>query len=118
MTLFRAVAAALTGEDPAESNTSVTDAAQIVQALAELGWSRERIAEHRTATLEDGERWPHPISAELRGEVGAAQASATLASVRKLLAVDGAPRLRSAEATLDQRDRQLIADLPPHHVQR
>lgn len=120
MSLFRAVAAALVGQDVGEQSAvaELTTPEQIVTELEAAGWASDAIAEHRAQTLAAGERWPHPIRPEHRGEVGAAQASATLAAVRKLLAVDGAPRVRASGLSLDQRDRQLIADLPPHHVQR
>ena len=117
MSLFRAIAAALVGQDLGE-RPGCAAADQIIAELDAAGWPRNAIAEHRRQTLEAGQRWPHPINPTYRGDVGAAQASATLAGVRKLLAVDGAPRVHSADVALDQRDRQLIAELPPHHVQR
>lgn len=66
------------------------------------------------AALRDRPRGAHPVPADLRGGIGAAQLAAVLTELRRRLAVSG-PRPVLAERTPDADERRLLADVPPHH---
>ena len=76
MTLFRAVGAALVGVDLGDS--PAVSVAEIIAELAEHGYDAEQIAAHRDDCVIAGQRWPHPVDASLRGDLGAAQVSANV----------------------------------------
>lgn len=116
MSVFQAVSAALTGQDLGDR--AVTDPTGIAAELAGFGWDAARIAAHRDDCVIAGQRWPHPVDASLRGDLGAAQVSAKVNAVRALLGLAGPVRLRNSAARPDRRDLELMNDRPPHHVQR
>lgn len=113
MALFAAVAASLTGQQMTDLPARTPE--QIVAALGRQGWSASVIASHRDRVIESGRRWPHPIDPRLRDGVGAAQVAAVVSAVTQLLNLGGPSRLRQANTVPDARDRELIAQVPPHH---
>lgn len=91
------------------------DPAGVIEALAEQGWSAQRISEHARAVLGAEQPWPHPIPVELRGGCGPAQLQAAVRSVRALLDLDTVEKRPPApRRPLNADERRLMADVPPH----
>lgn len=91
------------------------DPAGVVTALAEAGWSAQRISEHARDVLGAERPWPHPIPVELRQGCGPAQLQAALRSVRALLDLDTVEKRPPApRRPLNADERRLLADVPPH----
>ena len=82
--------------------------------LADQGWDAARLRIHRDETRNDGEAWPTPVPAILRGGLGAAQFAAALSQVVAALELDP-PILRDASTPPGVADQRLLADVPPHH---
>jgi hypothetical protein len=62
----------------------------------------------------DRPRGAHPVPADLRAGIGAAQLTAVLTELRRRLAAAD-PRPVLAERAPDAAERRLLADVPPHH---
>ncbi|HAM44735.1 MAG TPA: hypothetical protein DCM67_06950 [Propionibacteriaceae bacterium] len=91
------------------------DPAGLVEALAQAGWSAERIAEHAREVLAAEQPWPHPIPAAMREGCGPAQLHAAVGRVRSLLDLGTVEkRPPSAPRPLNADERRLVADVPPH----
>lgn len=106
--LVRAIAYALAG-DP-ESAPGVTDPGDLITRLG----GPESLRAHATAVRAAGEPWPHPVPAELRTGLGAAQLYAAIEHARRQ--VDLPPKrpvLRTAAPDAD--DLRLLREVPPHH---
>lgn len=114
-----ALAFALVGERLELPVADAVGAMQFVPQLTRVGWPPQRIAAHAAAERAAGRPWPHPVDPAERGGLGPAQFHAALASLRQELGLDGlvaAPP--SARTTLTADERRLLADAPPHSVQR
>ena len=118
LTLAQMVALSLTGTavfSPDSQQADERDPRLIAGALADAGWTADRIAamrdEHRTA----GQGWPAAIPAAARGGIGAAQLLAVSRAVLEALGVTPEVRVRDSRVPANPRDRVLMADRPPHH---
>lgn len=110
-----ALAFALTHVELPLPPSQAPDPAGLVEALADEGWSAERIGEHARETLAAEQPWPHPIPAALREGCGPAQLQAALGRVRSLLDLETVEkRPPAAPRPLNADERRLIADVPPH----
>lgn len=113
---FGAIAWALTGEELAEPVGVPLEPAAVVRWLGDQGWSSERLAEHRLASQESGEAWPHPVPAGWLGAGSAARFHALLTAVRDAAGVRGlVARQAPADRHIGPAERRLMDDLPPHH---
>jgi hypothetical protein len=80
----------------------------------ELGQQRSPDLDVVVAALGDAPHGVHPVPADLRRGIGAAQLAAVLAELRaRLAARESRPVL--AERAPDAEERRLLADVPPHH---
>lgn len=110
-----ALAFALTRLELPLPASDAPDPAGLVEALAQQGWSAERIAEHARDVLAAEQPWPHPIPAALREGCGPAQLQAALGRVRTLLDLDTVTKRPPAPPRpLNADERRLIAEVPPH----
>lgn len=110
-----ALAFALTQQELPLPASAAPDPAGVVDALAQAGWSAERITEHAREVLAAEQPWPHPIPAALREGCGPAQLQAALVRVRALLDLETvAKRPPAAPRPLNADERRLMADVPPH----
>ena len=110
----RALGLALTGEDLDLGVQERCDAHAVAAALAGAGWAAPRIAAHARA-LAGVAPWPHPVPAQDRAGIGAAEFHAALIRTREALGVDALEVLPpSSRTTLDADERRLVADVPPH----
>lgn len=92
------------------------DPQELVEALAGLGWSQARIAEHAIAVTAAGGVWPHPVEAQWRQGLGAARFLAVLRELREKLGVAELDvRLPSTRTDLTRDEQRLLAEVPPHH---
>jgi len=88
----------------------------VVAWLALNGWPVDRLAARQTAEIQAGRRWPAVIPRECRGGRSPAQVAGGVADVVRRLGLDHAPAaLRCAGTPLDEGDRRLLAERPPHH---
>lgn len=111
----RALAFALTGERLDIAEQDAPRPAGLVAELSALGWDAEALAAHALAALARQEPWPHPVPADLRAGLGAAQLHAALGSVRAALGLEVLERRAPSNRTrLDADERRLVADVPPH----
>jgi len=78
-----------------------------------LAGLRQRVDERRS----QGEPWPHPVPAELREGIGAAQFLAVRDGLVARLQLAPAARVRpESSAPLTGQDRRLLDEVPPHSV--
>lgn len=114
---FVAVGLALTGASlPAPVDAAPVQPAAIAGWLAGLGWTPDRLAEHRHACRDDNRPWPHPVPVTLLGAGTAARLHALVAEVRGLTGTSGlVATQRPGQRVLTADDRRLLADVPPHH---
>jgi hypothetical protein len=80
----------------------------------ELGRQEEPDLGAVVDAIGDRPRGAHPVPADLRSGIGAAQLAAVLTELRRRLAASG-PRQVLAERAPDAAERRLLADVPPHH---
>lgn len=80
----------------------------------ELGRQAEPDLDVVLAALVDEPRGAHPVPADLREGIGAAQLAAVLAELRARLAAS-TDRPVLAERAPDAAERRLLAEVPPHH---
>lgn len=109
--LARAVGFALTGQ--ADVIDRVTPGVR--EALADAGWSYDRVRAHAEAVLAAGEVWPHPVPEDLRAPVGAARLLAVLQQVQGDLGLFGRAAAPAPRRPLTADERRLLNDVPPHH---
>lgn len=92
------------------------DAEELARALSERGWDAPAVRAHALEERRAGRPWPHPLDADARAGMGAAQWFAALGRARAALGVDVlAERAPSPRTTLDADERRLMAEVPPHH---
>ena len=102
-----AVAFALTGE-------RVTLAAgPVVERLAALGWTQERVIALRDDRFRAGQPWPVPVPREFVPG-GFAAFVAELAHARSELGLDVVRHAPAPTRPLNTDERRLVADRPPH----
>ncbi len=112
-----ALGCALTGEELPLAEPGVPDPAALVDDLAALGWTRDRIAAHARAEAAAEHAWPHPVPAALREGCGAAQLAAALVRVREALDLTSLEtRPPSPRRRLTPDEVRLLREVPPHHV--
>ena len=107
---------ALTGVEIDLPSTDRPDVGVLVAALAEHGWTAERVAEHARTTVAAEQPWPHPVPSGLRAGCGAAQFHAVLNRAR--LALDLVvleTRPPSTRRRLNADEVRLLREVPPHH---
>lgn len=112
-----AIAWALIGTEPALTETGRADPSGVVEELAALGWTPERIGAHAREAVGAELPWPHPVPEELRRGCGPAQLQAAVTMARELLGLvtlEVRPPSRRHRLTADE--RRLLAEVPPHHV--
>ncbi|MVA76602.1 hypothetical protein GC722_11290 [Auraticoccus sp. F435] len=106
---------ALTGEllETAAGGPGSGVVARARALLAAHGWDQAAVREHAAARQAAEQPWPHPLPEGWVGPGGHAQLQAGL---QQLLDELGARAVRppGPSAPLSARDRQLIADRPPH----
>lgn len=91
----------------------------LIGQLGAAGWAPDTIADHARAVQEAGRPWPHPVPTDRRSSLGAAQFHAALARLREQLGVDGlVTQAPSGRTALNADERRLLAEAPPHAVQR
>jgi hypothetical protein len=111
-----AVGYALVGDELALVESGRPEPAALVVALAEAGWTAERIGDHARAELAAERVWPHPIPAVLRADCGAAQLAAALGGARALLDLTTLEtRAPSTRTRLNADELRLMREVPPHH---
>lgn len=71
---------------------------------------KAEIAERRSTHA-----WPHPVPENLMYGLGPAQFASALTALRRELGVDARARTVRAARSLDEDERRLQADVPPHH---
>ena len=112
-----AVAFALIGERLPLPARPAPDAARLVEQLDAAGWTPERVASHARAVSDASQPWPHPVPADLRAGLGAAQLRAALDACRAALGlVTLTTKPPSTRTALTADERRLLAEVPPHHV--
>lgn len=110
-----ALAWALTGERLALPATAAAEPAEVVAALAGLGWPAPRLAELSAQRRAAEEPWPFPPEPALLRELGSAAAYlAALAECERLVGATGLTSAVLADRPLDAAERRLMADVPPH----
>lgn len=110
----RALGQALTGCDLDLGVQERFGADAAVAALAAAGWDAVRIGAHAHAVA-GAEPWPHPVPADARGSIGAAEFHAALIRTREALGLAVLTVLPPSTRTrLDADERRLLADAPPH----
>ncbi len=115
MSWHEALAWALTGQR-FDLKADAPDTVELLAQLAGLGWPTERIRRHAGEIIENGGHWPHPIPAELRQGLGAAQLAANIALARKECQLEALVMLPPSPRTeLDADERRLMAEVPPHY---
>jgi len=108
--LGRAVGYALTGIVPTADGPEPFDPAELVELLGGATRLRAHAAETRAA----GRPWPHPVPAELRDGLGAAQLYAAVEQARNLVDAP-ATKVRGPAAAPGADDLRLLREVPPHH---
>lgn len=115
MSWFAALGQALIGRPLPERSAGAPEVSEVVDALAEAGYDRERLAAFVAQRQATGQPWPFPVRADQRPGIGAAQFMSVLRAVTDALEVH---TWRSAQpssgATPTAADRRLMADRPPH----
>ena len=104
-----ALGRALTGH-----TLALTSEAQLAAQLEALGWSRETLAELRRECQERRAPWPFPIDLETLRRIGFARFDAALAEARELLGLAGLASAQLSDRPLNQDERRLQQDRPPH----
>lgn len=110
------VARCLTGEPALVGPAAqLVEPSEIAAALAEAGWSPERLLGVRDERQAAGLGWPMLMPADERGDWGLAQLHASSRLVIAELGLTSPARVRAGGEPLSPRDRALLADRPPHH---
>ena len=108
------LAYALTGDEVPIRDTDGTTK-DFLAALGEAGWPPERISRLANQAWEQESRWPYPLPPHALDDVGPAQWYAALTDVRTVLGLDAIRQAPSKRTVLNEAERRLMADLPPHH---
>lgn len=111
------MAFALVGEDLDLGLQERPEVDVMLDAMGCLGWTCAAIAHHVVQMRADETAWPHHVPAALRDGLGAAQFHAAVLKAREALDLEE-HRVPPSGAKLTEADRRLLADVPPHHVQR
>ena len=83
--------------------------------LADEGWDAAALRSHARAVVAGGGVWPHPVPDDLRLRVGSARLLAALQGVQRDLGLFGVATAPAAPRALTADERQLQAEVPPHH---
>jgi len=107
---------ALTGEELELASPELPDIDALLAALAEQGWTAERLAGHARETVDAERPWPHAVPNRLRSGCGPAQFHAALNRARAALdLVVLETRPPSARRRLNADEERLMREVPPHH---
>jgi len=108
------LAYALTGEHLTIRDTDGSTEG-FLKALDEAGWPPEKVVHVATQAWEQEASWPYPLPPHSLDSVGPAQWYAALTDVRAKLGLDAIRQAPSRRTVLNEAERRLMADLPPHH---
>lgn len=107
--LAEALGLALTGE-----RLPLSDPTELAGQLAAAGFGAERLHQLRTQRQVEREPWPFTVPLDERRELGFARFDAALAEARAGLGLAGLNPAVQAIRRLNQDERRLSADRPPH----
>lgn len=103
------------GDGAIPRTTTPPTAADLVAALSAAGVDRAQLETHKAERQAAGLPWPHPVPAELRPDIGAAQFFSALRQVTDDLEVHSWQVSGPAPTRpLTADERRLLADVPPH----
>jgi len=108
------LAYALTGEELPIRDTDGSTR-DFLAALDEAGWPADRVVRLANDAWEKQIGWPYPLPPHSLDVVGAAQWYAALTDVRAALGLDAIQQAPSRRTVLNEAERRLMVDLPPHH---
>nr|WP_300149870.1 hypothetical protein [Propionicimonas sp.] len=107
---------ALTGEELDLPDAPAPDVPVLLDDLADLGWTAERIAAHARGQAAAERAWPHLVPADLRAGCGPAQLAAALTAARQALGLTTLEtRPPSGRHRLNRDEERLLREVPPHH---
>ena len=86
---------------------------EVLLALAELGWTADRIIAQARSAWACGRPWPHPVPG-VADQFGAARWQAALDYLRQRLGLDSTSRV-TQRTVLNADERRLLVDRPPHY---
>lgn len=107
--LAEALGLALTGE-----RLPLDDPSALAGQLADAGYSPARLQALRAERQAEKAPWPFPVPLDERRELGFARFDAALAEARTSLGLAGLNPTAQAVRGLNQDERRLAADRPPH----